>query len=640
MIGSKFSIGRLRVSGPQETGPAVRLRLAHQLNTADLHPTGLPPPAILVVRRMNDPLPGRIVSTRPVVRVDTAWETACRRSLEKSYRKAARPRQGLILGEPEAVVFADEAEMLACLLLAKQRSLSPAAWWFRMIVNRLGSAETLVGQLMERPDLAPAVFGYLAAWHRAEDVLVKISSQQSCALLQAVIKQYQLPALLSPDPGISRNVNSRERSQEQKDLYPLPKEYRPPSDTPPPWANILTVEIPTNLDPERQAIFGLCLLLQIRPAVPRNPTFQREWQWWWQSVTDYSLEPDAQPGTSSFPAGTPDHPNEMHLEPGYAENSAYLAFEEHHLDDVKGAGKNPQLAGDAASLQPDVEHRPSEFKSAPSATPAVVTPLKESKDVEKNKHRTHLGKLHSSSDAPLTADAVPLRSEVDHWSSETKATPFADQLVVVPKTDLDAGLGPGVETAIGGVFYLTNLMHALNLPAACEPGWGLASQVSAWGVLELLGRALLGPAGVDYMSDPLWRVLSNLDGRLGETLPGEDYEIVGDGSLPTGWATMIDRSWSLEDCPLLTGINADLKRWLSLVAPFLSRRLQHVLHLQDFGDIPCILLRASGRIHVTRSHVDLVMDLDAISLRVRRAGLDANPGWLPIFGRIVTFHFR
>jgi hypothetical protein len=34
------------------------------------------------------------------------------------------------------------------------------------------------------------------------------------------------------------------------------------------------------------------------------------------------------------------------------------------------------------------------------------------------------------------------------------------------------------------------------------------------------------------------------------------------------------------------------------------------------------------------------MDLKHVSLPVRLAGLDANPGWYPELGRVVTFHYR
>ena len=39
-------------------------------------------------------------------------------------------------------------------------------------------------------------------------------------------------------------------------------------------------------------------------------------------------------------------------------------------------------------------------------------------------------------------------------------------------------------------------------------------------------------------------------------------------------------------------------------------------------------------------HVDLVLPLDEVSLLVRRAGLDLDPGWCPSFGRIVQFHYQ
>ena len=61
-----------------------------------------------------------------------------------------------------------------------------------------------------------------------------------------------------------------------------------------------------------------------------------------------------------------------------------------------------------------------------------------------------------------------------------------------PTTSLPDLLGEGVVTELGGVLYLINLMVALDLPDAFEVGWRLASGVGPWGLLEALGRALLG----------------------------------------------------------------------------------------------------------------------------------------------------
>jgi hypothetical protein len=40
-----------------------------------------------------------------------------------------------------------------------------------------------------------------------------------------------------------------------------------------------------------------------------------------------------------------------------------------------------------------------------------------------------------------------------------------------------------------------------------------------------------------------------------------------------------------------------------------------------------------------RTHVDVEIDIEAIDLSARVAGLDRDPGWVPELGRVVTFHF-
>ncbi|MCA9968898.1 MAG: hypothetical protein KC425_01720, partial [Anaerolineales bacterium] len=82
--------------------------------------------------------------------------------------------------------------------------------------------------------------------------------------------------------------------------------------------------------------------------------------------------------------------------------------------------------------------------------------------------------------------------------------------------------------------------------------------------------------------------------------------------------------------------------WLALALPFIRWRLTQALRPAAAAappDLAQLLLRP-GRLFVTRSHVDLVLRLDDVSLPLRLAGLDWNPGWLPEFGRVVTFHYE
>jgi hypothetical protein len=46
-----------------------------------------------------------------------------------------------------------------------------------------------------------------------------------------------------------------------------------------------------------------------------------------------------------------------------------------------------------------------------------------------------------------------------------------------------------------------------------------------------------------------------------------------------------------------------------------------------------------GRIAFTETHIDPAFRASAADIRVRKAGLDIDPGWSPWFGRVVHFHY-
>jgi hypothetical protein len=56
-------------------------------------------------------------------------------------------------------------------------------------------------------------------------------------------------------------------------------------------------------------------------------------------------------------------------------------------------------------------------------------------------------------------------------------------------------------------------------------------------------------------------------------------------------------------------------------------------------DLAAIVLRR-GWLHTTRTHVDIYFDLTDVDGRIRRAGLDFDPGWVPWLGRVVTFFYE
>ena len=82
--------------------------------------------------------------------------------------------------------------------------------------------------------------------------------------------------------------------------------------------------------------------------------------------------------------------------------------------------------------------------------------------------------------------------------------------------------------------------------------------------------------------------------------------------------------------------------WLALIVPFIRLHLRNSFRLPSEAktDLIKTLFFHPGELYVTASHVDLVMTLETISLPIRMAGLDLDPGWMPDFGRVITFHFN
>lgn len=52
------------------------------------------------------------------------------------------------------------------------------------------------------------------------------------------------------------------------------------------------------------------------------------------------------------------------------------------------------------------------------------------------------------------------------------------------------------------------------------------------------------------------------------------------------------------------------------------------------------IVTRGGRIRTTPSSIDVTLPMSAVDVRIRRAGLDLDPGFVPWFGRVVHFHYH
>lgn len=132
-----LAIHALRARVPARAEP-VAARLALQALGADLEdalPRGLPPQALLWLRRLQLQAPEAALRRPASLAWRQDWIAAGRERLDAALAHAARPALGAVPHDAEAVLFADTAEMLACLAWAA-RAGQLDRWWWRGLLGR------------------------------------------------------------------------------------------------------------------------------------------------------------------------------------------------------------------------------------------------------------------------------------------------------------------------------------------------------------------------------------------------------------------------------------------------------------------------------------------------------------------------
>ncbi len=105
--------------------------------------------------------------------------------------------------------------------------------------------------------------------------------------------------------------------------------------------------------------------------------------------------------------------------------------------------------------------------------------------------------------------------------------------------------------------------------------------------------------------------------------------VVSSGKLADAWPTSLSDSptGSIDHEYLLRAWAIAVRRW--------CRRVGRI-------NINTVVNR-TGRVWKTRSDLDVTLPLAAVDLRIRRIGLDIDPGWLPWIGKhglVVRFHYN
>ena len=147
------------------------------------------------------------------------------------------------------------------------------------------------------------------------------------------------------------------------------------------------------------------------------------------------------------------------------------------------------------------------------------------------------------------------------------------------------------ESAYGGLLFLLPVLQRLGYTAWAEAlPEGAAAQVVRR-LLALVLRRLDAPS-----DDPAW-LLAGISSQ--------------------------DDAGAIE-------VDAQARLWLSACRRWL-RRVARI-------GVASLVIR-SAAIGLTATHADIYFRLSDADMRVRRAGLDFDPGWVPWLGRVVAFHY-
>ncbi|HEX5165032.1 MAG TPA: hypothetical protein VFV93_06515, partial [Thermomicrobiales bacterium] len=601
---------RLRCRGEVAGETALRLRVDHLLGSADIQPVGMSPSAVLIVRRLADPLPGRLAPHEPRVRVDRSWEQATRSALASVWQAAARPVAGVVPAGAEAILFDDEASLLALLAADVCAGRANERWWWQALPRSLVPPPGRLDQLLLRqPRLIPAIIHQLAAFGELGPVVAALTPRQAGSIVVAMLSAYgmTIPTSRPTEDHLER------ASQSAADVGPIWDAWTPPH-----------LDMP-DAGREHQCLVGLGLGLFQAPAMIRGAAFQQRFHTWWSASagrddpSSAATAPEVVSDASAERTRTADMPRTA-IPSSEGESSQPSGAQ--HVTVASGSGdstRQPELVDVTALEGPGGAIHPVETSPISRLKENDITTNNLDPDPVENDSGTVAEAFGAGIDAEAVRDDI---LDLDQ--------PELDTSVVTTTRDAEPfglAFAGGFRTELGGFAYLINLMCRLDLPDCFEDDWRLATAVGPWGTLELLARALAGSSVAD---DALWSALAALAGRPEGTPPGLELVQPTLTRLPETWLPADAASGEWQPSPLTDGLGEAAVEWLRLVMPvvryFLSLRLE--------GDDPgAELLRQPGQVYISATHVDVVLPLDAISIPIRIAGLDRDPGWLPDFGR-------
>ncbi|MDX6406412.1 MAG: hypothetical protein QOH70_3867 [Blastocatellia bacterium] len=690
----KTVVRRVTVKGRKLDPLAAQLRLDNLFQTIELHPSWLPSSAIVCLRQLRDPLPRTLDLQNRTATQSLVWQQAVSAAVQEKIRRAVRPVNAEVSAEAAAVLFKDQAELLACLAIDWAEDRLGSRWWWRSLFKVHDVAGIVPDAWASSPQYVPAALELLATKHQLKSFACALSIDQARLLLREVTQSFALQELQSalelgfelvgrgPGNGKTPALQFYSASVNSNATAPLPT---------PPWRSFIPEGLNHTLGSERQCLIGVALTIRRAAGAARSSQFARATLRWLRAagadkidglrnsnesqrgIGDLVEEGSARVRAREQPRG---------LLSRTAAESARVA-RENFLPELntltpeatRPAPKN-QSSADAEEYEPpnsssssdrhmtaalDEGEAPSRHAS-PASAPTVMHPGE----------ATAPGLLSSTTSRDGAAPAAFAERASFQAASDT-----ASEILALDEVR--------IETAFGGIFYLVNVGLFLELYCDFTMPTGENLGLSIYDFVALIGRRLLDEQLKD---DPVWELLAQLAGRGELDLPGNEFEPPEEWRLPAQWLEAFPEEgpleWTVEgqrllvkhpegflllDVPLAgepaeqleremmvyeASANEELNRtsftfsrnggsleqWLDWVTPYIRARLRRAFGNPNGFDPALVLCAQRASILLTEVHFDIFFALSEHPVDIRLAGLDRDPGWVPAAGRFVRFHYQ
>lgn len=622
-------VSRMKVRGSGLDPLLCRQRLSRLLDEADVTLDGFPRSAIVCLRRVRTTVDEGLLHTASMQGSRDGWKRQIRTSLSQVARHAYRPARDVVPTSADAVWFADQAELLACLGRDWATHRLGTVWWWHSLFPRADFSTLTVAQWKDKPQWIPAVLHRLAETREVVSVIQRLSENDCRSLCSALTVTFGLTHLSAVLQTSANAVLSEPELRLLGTESPLAiaESLTPRHDQTSermPWFASVPEAADETMPVEARAFLIIGLLLHRSPQTVRSTSFSRSLQHWRMSAGQKAAFTDR--AATPAPRATPQEP--ISKSPRQA------------ISSVRAPADRPAIQWQFSEL-------PSEERPAVRQPPPIAGVEKHSKFLE--------AEPSALVDKPRASDK--------------------------PTDNLAADAPLVIESAWGGLLYLINVALHLELYADFSHPLRPGLDLPIWRFLTLIGEEL---AGETLRQDPLWSGLAELCGPTDQPshdwMPPEEwampaewldsfpsaqpwrwfscrgrlrlvhpagfvvYERVGHESaleeelqrLRTDYIGMSNLEGHEEDGSFADAVG--LRRWLNWLVPYLHARLLLALDV-DEGDAISLLLHQHCRIELTDGRLDAFFSLQDHPLEIRTAGLDRNPGWVPAAGRYVEFHY-